>query len=264
MALGVVAVRAGDVGLLTDGSSAVPPVRLADAAFRVAVLVGTAHVPDPLDFARLFARANDILEQKTGERMVQTDYLTVGPGDARAAARQYLAARADAPTDGVIVLSEDAESREYGAYSVSVPQPQGIVNRFPSPVEGGGNAYVAVLDLSHQYSRCGYDGGPNRVSSSSRGGECLGRRGLRCVDNGAYWTCPGTTDDLNADHDYFMGCAIVHEFVHPFGALGDADHYGSMQCTARTGMSLEQATNTRLSQESCGMCPDLFPKFKHR
>ena len=235
-----------------------------DTAFRVAVLLSTTRGVDADDFARVFARATAILLKKTGEGMIQTDYVDVGPGRALDVARRYVNAHSQTPPDGVIVLSDDRESREYGAYSASVQLPSGHVNRFPSPFEGERAAYVAVVDFFHLYARCGYDSRLNRVGRASRGGECRGVEGLICVDNGRYWMCPDSTDDLNADRDYFIGSAIVHEFVHPFGMLGDDDHWGTPECTARTGMPPEQVVDRRLFQESLGMCPDLFPKFRHR
>ncbi len=225
---------------------------------RVAVVVAAAQRPDADDVARVFSRASRLLEEKSGTRLVKVDEVEAGAGNAGAAARAYLRAHADAPPDGVIVLSDDEESREYGAYSLTVPLPAGHTNPFPSPIEGSARAYVAVVDMAHLYAKCGYDRRMNHVSTRSRGGECRGAEGLVCVDTGASWMCPDSVRDLNADRDYFLGCAIAHEFVHPFGALGDDDHYGTPQCTARTGMTAATAADRRLFQESCGMCPDLF------
>jgi len=84
------------------------------------------------------------------------------------------------------------------------------------------------------------------------------------VNNGRYWTCPDALTDLYADSDYFAACTVVHEFMHPFGPEGNNDHYGTSQCTARTGMSAADAQDLRLFQQSCGMCPDLYSKFRHQ
>ena len=47
-----------------------------------------------------------------------------------------------------------------------------------------------------------------------------------------------------------------------FGREGNFDHYGTQQCTTRTGMSSSSSTNQRLFQQSCGACPDMYPNFK--
>ena len=47
-----------------------------------------------------------------------------------------------------------------------------------------------------------------------------------------------------------------------FGREGNFDHYGTQQCTTRTGMSSSSSTNLRLFQQSCGACPDMYPNFK--
>jgi hypothetical protein len=243
--------------LLSSASSA-----RQQAPFRVAVLLNTTRRVPPDDMARVIARADDLLAERTGQRMLQTALVDVGRGDVVPAVRDYLSANQADPPDGVLIFSDDPEAREYGGYSISVPLPGNRRSAYPSPVEGDRQAYVAVIDFEHLYAKCGYDRRLRRVSSRSRGGECRGTPGLVCVDNGRYWMCPDSTDDLHADRDHFIGCAIVHEFLHPFGQLGDDDHYGTAQCRARTGMSDADATDRRLSQLSCGICPDLFQKFR--
>jgi hypothetical protein len=229
--------------------------------FRVAVLLNTSRTVPAEDLTRIFSRADDLLADRTGHRMVQTERADVGTGKVVPAVRAYLAAHREDPPDGLLVLSDDSEAREYGGYSISLPLPAGRHNAYPSPAEGDGQAYLAVIDFDHLYAKCGYDRRLRHVSSRSRGGECRGTPGLLCVDNGRYWMCPDSTEDPHADRDHFIGCAIVHEFLHPFGTLGDDDHYGTPQCQARTGMSDAEAADRRLSQLSCGICPDLFQKF---
>jgi len=235
-----------------------------DALFRVAVLLSASRAPATEDVTRVFARANGILLQKTGERMTQTDVVNVGPGSALEQGMGYVSAHASAPPDGIIALSDDETATSYGGYSQTFSLPPPSQNRVPSPVLGAGKVYLAVVDFFHKYARCGYDDAGNRVSDTSFGGECRNRSGLACVDNGRYWMCPDALHDLYADPDYFTGCSIVHEFMHPFGTEGNYDHYGTAQCTARTGMSQADVLNLTRSQQSCGMCPDLYQKFRHR
>ena len=51
--------------------------------------------------------------------------------------------------------------------------------------------------------------------------------------------------------------------MHPFGAEANFDHYGTAQCISRTGMPQAEAQNLTLLRQYCGMCPDLYPKFRH-
>ncbi|HET7218775.1 MAG TPA: hypothetical protein VFJ02_12045 [Vicinamibacterales bacterium] len=232
--------------------------------FRVAVLVNAARVPTADDVQRVFARANELLMQKTGERMTQTDLVNVGAGTALAQAVSYVNAHASAPPDGVLAFSDDSTASTFGGYSQTFSLPPPNVNRFPSPVVGQDRGYLAVIDFFHKYSACGYDDAGNRVSDRSIGGQCRNRPGLVCVDNGRYWTCPDALNDMYSNPDTFTACSIVHEFMHPFGSEGNFDHYGTAQCIARTGMSQADARDLALAQQSCGMCPDVYRQFRHR
>lgn len=232
--------------------------------FRVATLLSASRVPTTGDVQRVFDRANDILFQKTTERMVQTDLVSVGPGSPLSHATAYASAHSSAPPDGVLVFSDDSTATAFGGYSQTFTLPAPNVNRFPSPVVGESRGYVAVVHFFHRYARCGYDAAGNRIGETSSGGECRNRSGLVCVDNGRYWMCPDALNDLYADPDHFTACSVVHEFMHPFGSEGNFDHYGTQQCSARTGMSFADATDLRLFQQSCGMCPDLYGRFRHR
>lgn len=71
-------------------------------------------------------------------------------------------------------------------------------------------------------------------------------------------------ENLYAQPDVFTASSIVHEFMHPFGSAGNNDHYSTPACRARLGMSPGASTDLRLSQEHCGMCPDLFLNFRPR
>ena len=80
------------------------------------------------------------------------------------------------------------------------------------------------------------------------------------------WVCSTALRDLYMDRDYFTACTIVHEFLHPFGidANENLDHYGTPACIARTGMTSQQASDRSLAQLNCGLCPDVFPRFRRR
>jgi hypothetical protein len=75
---------------------------------------------------------------------------------------------------------------------------------------------------------------------------------------------PDALNDLYADPDYFTACNVVHEFMHPFGSEGNFDHYGTQQRSARTGMSQADARRLPPFHKSCGMCPDVYGRFRRR
>lgn len=239
------------------------------AEFDVAVLVDAdGRQPAREEIERAFAKADAKLRQKTGEGINLTEVAFAVPRgpSVTTMATTFLAARAARPPEGLLLLLNDATSTSFGGYSVTVQPPFPFVNQFPSPVQsvGAGRVYVAVMHFDHFYARCGYDGQQRRVSDVSFGGECRGRNGLPCVlkPGGEYWTCPDVLEDAYSDWDYYKGCTIVHELIHPFGTEGNLDHYGTPQCIARGGVTQAQAGDTRMAQDNCVMCPDLYPRFK--
>jgi hypothetical protein len=225
------------------------------------------------DIQRLFARATAIALDKTQSplRLTGVVYGMARGSSVDSLARAYASTVAGDPPDGLAVLTEDPTAVTFGGYSFSIVPSFPFRNEFPSPRSGVGDTslYIAVIDYEHAYSRCGYDAQGNRISNVAIGGECRNRAGTPCVQRRsgrAEWTCAGSEGDLYADHDYFTACTVVHEFLHPFGfeSNGNLDHYGTPQCIARTGMTAAQAGDPRLAQESCGMCPDVFTRFRRR
>jgi hypothetical protein len=238
-----------------------PPPTAPGGPFRVAVLLSAARVPSTADVQRVFARAESLLFEKTGARMQLTGIASMDRATPLSLAVAYVNEHSDSPPDGVLVFSDDTNASTFGGYSQTFPLPPPHQNRYPSPVVGASRVYLAVAHFFHMYARCGYDDSGNRISSTSVGGECRNRPGMACVDNGRYWTCPDTLNDLYADPDHFTACTVVHEFMHPFGSEGNFDHYGTPQCIARTGMSQADAANLALAQQNCGMCPDVYARF---
>jgi hypothetical protein len=240
-----------------------------NGVFDAAVVVD-AQAPQTAqaDVTRVIARAAAKLFEKTGEglRLSEVVYgMARGPGVSDLA-RRYATTAAANPPDGVMVLSDDTSARTFGGYSTYFVPPFPFANEYASPRAGvaGANLYVAVVHFDHPYARCGYDDQGNRVSDVSVGGECRNRPGTACVQRGDRWMCADALADLYADPDYFTACTMVHEFLHPFGidANPNLDHYGTQECRQRTGMSAQQAGDTREFQLNCGMCPDVYPRFR--
>ena len=266
-----VARAAGDATLTAtvsgiSGSSAVAVTDAfgASTEFRVAVLLALASPPPPSDMMRVFDKANELLQLRTGARMTQIGVANPGPGVPSQLARTYLDSMPPVLPDGILALSEDATAIGFGGYSQTLAVAPPYANRYPTPF-GDSRAYLAVMHFDHKYARCGYDmSGSTRISDRSGGGECRNQTGLLCVDTGRYWQCPDTLADLYSQPDHFPACTIVHEFMHPFGSAGNFDHYGTAQCTARTGMSSAAASDRSLFQQHCGMCPDVYLNFRPR
>jgi hypothetical protein len=236
-----------------------------DERFKVAVLTmdGRSN-PPPGDVERIFARAAGLFLAKTGATLAMIDRSSAAPGSPVTAAQSYVNGLEPGKTmpDGVLAFSDDTESVTFGGYSQVFVLPPPNLNTFPSPYRSPTFGYLAVQDFFHIYSRCGYDARGNRISDRSANGECRNQTGLLCVNNGRNWVCPDTLNDLYAEDDYYAACTIVHELAHPFGPLGNLDHYGTAECTARTGMTPAQASDRRLFQESCGLCPDVYRNIR--
>ena len=266
----------GSVMALSDGSATITVslpglstsaiIRVAlnwtDLDFRVAILNATPISRPPADVQRIFARASDLLFERTGSRMRLIDMRDVGPGTSPAIAAAYLDGWSGEQPDGIVVWSEDTTAVSAGGYSQTLSRPVPYTNRFPGP-SGSSRVYVSTIHYEHKYARCGYDTiGLTRISDRSANGECRNQSGLLCVNNGLFWECPGVQQDFYAQPDVFTATTIVHEFMHPMGTAGNNDHYGTSTCTSRTGMSAAAASDRTQSQWNCGQCPDLFLRFR--
>jgi Bacterial Ig-like domain (group 2) len=267
IAIGTAEIAATYQGSTGTVSVPVREVSSATRAFDVAVLVDSAG-PQPAssELDRVMQAAAAKLLEKTGVVLTPMGVAGVSGPSASAQVQSYLPGRQSAPPEGIVLLSNDSMSATFGGYSISIAPPFPFQNEYPSPVPtvGSSRVYVAVVDFDHMYARCGYDDNLNHISSTSIGGECRNRPGTPCVQVGTQWMCNDALNDLYANHDYFTGCTVVHEFMHPFGSAGSFDHYGTAQCTQRTGMTAGDAANRVLFQQNCGMCPDVYPLFRRR
>lgn len=234
-----------------------------DLDFRVAILNGTSYSQSSADVVRIFAKANDLLFERTGSRMRLIDMTDVGPGTPLTLAGSYMDARTGEQPDGIVVWTEDPTATSAGGFSQTLVRQGGYVNRVPA-TSGSNRVFVSAIDYQHRYGICGYDAETRkiRISDRSANGECRGVSGLTCVDNGQFWECPDVRNDFYAQPDVFIATTIVHEFLHPVGLAGNNDHYGTPTCIARVGMSSTEANDRARAQWSCGQCPDLFLRFR--
>jgi hypothetical protein len=236
-----------------------------DLRLRVAVMLTAATVPADHDIDRVFAKADDLLFSLTGERMTRVALFNPGRGVPLSQAQQYMSTRPDPMPDAILAFSDDETASGFGGYATSFIVSAPYQNRFLPPTGAGSErAILSAVDFSHMYARCGYNNALERVSSVSFGGECRNQTGLQCVDNGRFWQCPNSFNDLYSQPDHFTACTIVHELSHPFGPQGNLDHYGTAECVARTGMSAAERGDLRRSQEFCGLCPDVYLRVRHR
>lgn len=237
----------------------------------VAILVDPRAPQTPRgDIDRVFARAAQKLLEKTAESMATTEVI-YGPAGSNTSdiVTRYIATKvaATAP-EGILIFTNDASAHTYGGYSFVVQGPTGFQSRYPSPRPevGGGKIYIAVVEFDHLYAKCGYGDIDIHTSSVSIGGECFNKPGTPCVAQGSAWVCSTALADPYMDRDYFTAASIVHEFVHPFGIDANEvfDHYGTPACIARTGMTSARAADRNEAELNCGLCPDVFARFKHR
>ena len=239
----------------------------------VTALVDTLAPQTPrADIERVVEMAAGILWEKSHEsiRLTEVVYGLSRGANVSQMGSAYLATVAANPPEVLLVFTNDTTAYTFGGYSFSQAPPYPYTSEFPSPRAGVGSTriYVAVVEFDHPYARCGYDSQGVRVSDFNTQGECRNSPvgSQRCVSRGsgrAETTCPNTAGELYADHDRFTACTVVHEILHPFGIDPDAnlDHYGTPSCVARTGMSAQTAGDLALAQQSCGLCPDVFPRL---
>ncbi len=237
--------------------------------FDVLVLVDALAPQTPReDVVRVFDLAAMHLADKTGEWLRLTDvvYGIARGSNIQVMVNGYLAAHPSNPPDGVLVFTNESQAHTYGGYSFAFKPSIAYQNEYKSPRSevGADKIYVAVVEFDHIYARCGYNDAGNHVSSVSIDGECRNQPGTKCVQSGGSWVCATTLNDLYANHDYFVATAIIHEFLHPFGIDANEvfDHYGTPNCTKRTGMTAQQADDMFLFQSSAGLCPDVFARFR--
>jgi len=230
--------------------------------FRVAILNATTTPKPEDDVRRIFAKADDILFERTSARMRIIDMRDVGPGTAANLARAYMDSLTGEQPDGILFWSEEATAVSAGGFSQTLIRPAPYSNRYP-PTGGANRVFLSSVHYEHKYGRCGYDTtGANRIGTVSGNGECRNRSGLTCVNNGVFWECPDVRADWYAQPDVFIATVIVHEFMHLVGFAGNDDHYGTETCKTRVGMSAGTAGDTTQFQWHCGQCPDLFQRFR--
>jgi hypothetical protein len=272
MLAAVVAVAINCGGAKGPGSQPVSPTSTGPSSapngrFDVAVIVDPAAVETTdADIRRVFDTASAKLRERTGETMAITEISRPSspPGNVRSLVDAYLASRPRVAPEGVVVVTHDETAHVFGGYSYSQAAPFTFVNEYPSPVVGADKIYVSAIEFTHPYARCGYNDALQHVSGVSIDGECRNRPGTLCVLQGAWWKCADALSDLYSSDDYFTGCSIVHEFVHPFGTEGNYDHWGTPQCMTRTGMDAQRASDLREGQAYCQMCPDVYAKFRRQ
>jgi len=230
-----------------------------DLDFRVVILNATSTPKPDADVLRIFGVADALLAERTGSHMRLLDMKTVEFDSLADVARTYLNARTGEQPDGMVIWYEDATAVGSGGYSTTLARPEPYVNRYT----GNNRVFLSAIHYEHKYSRCGYDStGDIRISERSGNGECRNQSGLTCVDNGRFWECPDARETFYAQPDVFTATTIVHEFMHPVGTAGNNDHYGTPTCRDRMGMSNATANDLTQAQWHCGMCPDVFLRFR--
>ncbi len=169
---------------------------------------------------------------------------------------QYKTILDDKAVNGIIVLTKEFNTEIAGGFSTAY-EFLDYCNGFKSKY-GQNRIYYAYMDWDHKYGICGYENGEH-VSDVSIGGECRNQPGTSCVFNGDYYICENFQENYYAQSKNLVACTIVHEFMHPFGELGNYDHYGTQGCNEYLGID---EYNTSDFQYYCGMCPNVYGNFK--
>ena len=161
--------------------------------------------------------------------------------------------------NGVIVFTKEFNTEVQGGHSTAYHYPD-YCNSFESLTFGTERVYFNYIDFEHKYSTCGYDYETDQhVSNVSIGGECRNQPGIPCVFNGNYYVCENSQENYYSNSNNFIACTIVHEFMHPFGELGNYDHYGGDACNEYLGTG---EYNISDFQYYCGLCPNIYENFK--
>jgi hypothetical protein len=238
------------------------PVR---AYFRVAVVVDKTSEPVSREQAQsLVSDANEIFIERTGFGYEITDFSDDALGGPMSdIVNRYIQAHGSSLPNGIAVLSfgDNDQARLYGGYSYWVQGPPGFRNEFVSPAAGAEQIYIAVIHFSHKYAACGYGGAPNVQSAVSVDGECRNQPGTACVQHNGYSMCANSIGNLYASTPtYFGATTVIHEFLHPFAAGGDKDHYATPECNAKMGWPAGFFDFIE-SEYYNGMCPFVYDNF---
>ncbi len=237
------------------------------AYFTVAVIVDTTSEPVRREQAQnLINDANKVFPILTSFGFALTDFTEDGlGGGTNDMVNRYVQSHASLLPNGIVVYSfgDGGQAKLYGGYSYTVPGPAGYRNAFVSPAAGGDKIYVAVIHFSHKYAACGYGGADVPQSSVSVDGECRNRPGTACVQRNGYSMCASAVGNLYASTPtYFAASTIIHEFLHPFSAGGEKDHYATPECNAHMGYP-QGFFDLQEAEYYNGICPFVYDNFEN-
>lgn len=234
-------------------------------AFQVAVLVdSTTETVSPDQVRSVMADAGKNFLDLTGFSWVLTESVTDDSGGSTTEMiNRYIQSHASSLPDGILIFSygDNGQAKLTGGYSYNVPGPAGYHNRFISPVVGGDQIYVAVVDFSQRYAACGYGGGIALKSQVSIDGECSRQSGTACMQHNGYSMCSNVVGDLySSTPTYYAAHLAIHGFMNFFSPDGDQDHYATSHCNAKMGWPQGFYDNIEAEYHN-DVCPFVYENF---
>jgi len=234
------------------------------------------------DVSVVLELANDFwLEPKTGIKfnLFDTDFFSFKERDIDSYTEylnsEYFSsdnAKLNTP-DYILVFNKDSFSEIYGGYSVGyqyywlLNDKGSYCSDFPTLKFNDISVPSTVIDYKHKYAICGYDDDYTTIiSNTAINGQCQNQEGTSCVFKNGYQMCSNLQDDFLAQNIlYLTAKTIVHEFLHPYGATGNLDHFGTQVCKENMGDNYSSVINKgpmfpfdSVAIEYATMCPNVW------
>ena len=256
--------EASSTGQPTGPTIETAPTPESKPSFKAAVIVDTTSEKVTREQAQsIFKEASGFLTELTPYGLEMVDFVEDGSGGStKDMVNRYLGAQPANGLNGIVIFSlgDGGQARLSGGYGYSVPSDE-TQNAFASPVGGGNQIYVAVVDFTYKYMACGYGGSDSPQSATSLQGECNGQAGTACVQQNGYSMCANAVGNLYmSTPTHFVSSAIIRGLLHNFAPGGEQDNYATPECSAKMGYPAG-FFDLQESEYYNGLCPFVYEDF---
>ncbi|MBS3068444.1 hypothetical protein J4450_07085 [Candidatus Micrarchaeota archaeon] len=235
------------------------------------------HALDIVIFIDPAANYSDLTDQRAFEVLEITKKLFYNKTGVTIVVREQIERKAlgnlilnNAP-EVIVVFSKQETAGTSGGFSFTSEQKHNptYCNEFELVTKTQDNVGIAVVNWHHWYARCGYERqGENLVRTSQipNTGECSNNKNDTCMlrQDGKYYQCASTVDNLYSNLDYSTASTIIHEITHTL----DRDSYGHFGqipgCEEERNRYANQNDFIRASEENFNMCPKTFDLIQTR